>query len=256
MRLAVISDIHGNLAALEAALNDIARRGITDIICLGDCASGMCWPGETTRLLMDRNIPTIRGNHDRWLTDRVAEGLKGQDGFAFQETTADQRAWLYELPESLMPAPGVLACHGTPSSDVRNLLEDPRHGILVPSPLSAIRERLGEDGMAARVVLCGHSHQSSVIHMPGDGPLVVNPGSLGLPGFRVTRGDHPHRAEARSPHARYAIIHVAEDAKPMAELVSIVYDWEAAARRAEAVGANHAWPHVLRTGYLPESLDE
>jgi predicted phosphodiesterase len=68
MRLAVISDIHGNVAALEAALDDIARRGITDIICLGDCASGMCWPGETTRLLMDRNIPTIRGNHDRWLT--------------------------------------------------------------------------------------------------------------------------------------------------------------------------------------------
>jgi hypothetical protein len=100
MRLAVISDIHGNLVALEAALDDIARRGITNIICLGDCASGMCWPGETTRLLMDRNNPSIRGNHDRWLTDRVAEGLKGQDGFAFQETTADQRAWLYELPES------------------------------------------------------------------------------------------------------------------------------------------------------------
>ena len=108
MRLAVISDIHGNVAALEAALDDIARRGITNIICLGDCASGMCWPGETTRLLMEKNIPTIRGNHDRWLTDRVAEGLKGQDGFAFQETTADQRAWLYALPERLTPTPGSL----------------------------------------------------------------------------------------------------------------------------------------------------
>jgi predicted phosphodiesterase len=86
MRLAVISDIHGNVAAREAALDDIARRGITNIICLGDCASGMCWPNETTRLLMDKNIPTLRGNHDRWLTDRVAEGLKGQDGFALQET--------------------------------------------------------------------------------------------------------------------------------------------------------------------------
>ncbi|MCA3415335.1 MAG: metallophosphoesterase family protein [Roseomonas sp.] len=108
--------------------------------------------------------------------------------FAFQETTADQRAWLYALPERLTPAPGIHACHGTPSSDLHNLLEDPRHGVLMPSPLSAIRERLGADGMAARVVLCGHSHQSSVIHMPGDGPLVVNPGSLGLPGFLVTRG--------------------------------------------------------------------
>ena len=48
---------------------------------------------------MERNIPTIRGNHDRWLTDRLADGLKRQDGFAFQETTADQRAWLYKLPD-------------------------------------------------------------------------------------------------------------------------------------------------------------
>ena len=108
--------------------------------------------------------------------------------FAFQETTADQRARLYALPERITPAPGILACHGTPSSDLHNLLEDPRQGVLMPSPLSAIHERLAEDGMAARVVLCGHSHQASVIHMPGDGPLAVNLGSLGLPGFRVTRG--------------------------------------------------------------------
>jgi hypothetical protein len=108
--------------------------------------------------------------------------------FAFQETTADQRAWLYALPERITPAPCILACHGTPSSDLHNLLEDPRHGVLIPSPLSAIRERLGEDGMAAHAALCSHSHQASVIHMPGDGPLAVNLGSLGPPGFRVTRG--------------------------------------------------------------------
>ena len=58
----------------------------------GDCASGMCSPGAATRLLMKSTNPTIRGNHDHWPTDRVAEGLKGQDGFAFQETTAEQRA--------------------------------------------------------------------------------------------------------------------------------------------------------------------
>jgi len=108
--------------------------------------------------------------------------------FTFQETTADQRAWLYALPERLTPAPGILACLGTPSSGLHNLLEDPCHGVLMPSPLSAIPERLAEDGMAASVVRCGHSHQASAIHMPGDGPLAVNPGSLGPPGFRVTRG--------------------------------------------------------------------
>ena len=51
MRIAVITDIHGNVAALEAALADIAARGIASVICLGDCASGMMWPRETTALL-------------------------------------------------------------------------------------------------------------------------------------------------------------------------------------------------------------
>ena len=75
MRLAVITDIHGNVAALEAALDDIAARGIADILCLGDCASGMMWPGETTALLMQRAIPTVRGNHDRWLLEHAPEAM-------------------------------------------------------------------------------------------------------------------------------------------------------------------------------------
>ena len=108
--------------------------------------------------------------------------------FAFQGISADQRAWLYALPERVTPAPGILARHGTPATDLQPLLEDPRHGVRMPAPLAAIREGPGEDGMAASVVLCDHSHQASVIHMRGDGPLVVNPGSLGPPGFRVTRG--------------------------------------------------------------------
>jgi hypothetical protein len=107
--------------------------------------------------------------------------------------------------------------------------------MLMPSPLSAIRERLGADGIAARVVLCGYSHQSSVIHRPGDGPLVVNPGSLDQPGFQVTRGDHPHRAET-CPHMRHAIIHATEGTKPMAGLISFEFEKESVARRAEAVG--------------------
>ena len=89
--------------------------------------------------------------------------------------------------------------------------------------------------MAPRVELRGHSQQSSVIHMPGDGPLVVNPGSLGPPGLRMTRGDHPHRAEA-CPHARRAIIHTAEGTNPMAGLISFEFNQESVARRAEAVG--------------------
>ena len=119
----------------------------------------------------------------------------------------------------------------------------------MPAPLESIRERLGEVGLAARVVVCGHTHQASVIRVPG-GPLVVNPGSLGLPGFRITRGDHPHVAEARSPHARYAILTVDEAGGDSAALIHIPYDWEAAARKAEERGAP-VWGQVLRTGFVP-----
>ncbi len=246
MRLAVITDIHGNVAALEAALADIAARGVSEILCLGDNASGMGWPAETVALLRDRGIPSIRGNHDRWVAEREPEKMGRQDKVAFDALNAEQRHWLGSLPERLTPAAGVLACHGTPYSDTQNLLEEPRHGILVPSEAATIRDRLGEAGLAAQVVLCGHSHRAEVIQLP-NGPLVVNPGSLGLPGFRIS-GEHAHKSEARAPHARYAILTLGS--APSAELLAIPYDWEAAARRAEHHGAP-VWAHLLRTGFLP-----
>lgn len=249
MRIAVIADIHGNLAALEAVLADMAARGIAQIICLGDCASGMMWPRETTELLMARGIPCVRGNHDRWLVEHTPEAMGAQDAVAFAEATEAQRAWLGGLPTQLSPAPGVLACHGTPESDVQNLLEEPSNGRLGPAPLETIRARLGPHGMAARVVLCGHSHQSAIVRLP-EGPLVVNPGSLGLPGFRVTRVPHAHIAEARSPHARYAALTLDVGGADTAELIALPYDWEAAARRAEERGAP-VWAQVLRTGFVP-----
>lgn len=251
MRIAVIADIHGNLPALEAALDDIAARGIAQVLCLGDCASGMLWPRETAALLMAREIPSVRGNHDRWVAEQEPGTMRGQDAFAHAETTPDQRAWLGGLPTRIIPAPGVLACHGTPESDTTNLLEEPVHGHLRPAAPEVVRARLGADGIAARVVLCGHSHQASVTQLP-DGPLVVNPGSLGCPAFRVTRPPHSHRSEARSPHARYAILYLPEDGSaPSADLIALRYDWDAASRRAESLGSP-AWAYALRTGFIPD----
>jgi predicted phosphodiesterase len=254
MRIAVITDIHGNILALEAALDDIAARGIGAVLNLGDCASGMMWPRETAALLMARGVPTVRGNHDRWVAEQEPETMNRQDAFAHSQVSADQRAWLGGLPTRATPAPGVLACHGTPDSDTTNLLEEPAHGHLRPVGPEVVRERLGADGNAARVVLCGHSHQASVVHLPDGGPLIVNPGSLGCPAFRVTRAPHPHRSEARSPHARYAILDLPEDgAAPTAELIALPYDWNGAARRAEELGSP-AWAYALRTGFIPDAV--
>ena len=67
MKLAVISDIHGNLLALRAVLADIARQGVDQTVNLGDILSGPLQPAETADLLMTCNFPTIRGNHERQL---------------------------------------------------------------------------------------------------------------------------------------------------------------------------------------------
>ena len=66
-KLAIIADIHGNVAALEAVLTDIAARKVTSIGNLGDCLSGPPWPRESMDLLKRLRFPTVRGNHDRWL---------------------------------------------------------------------------------------------------------------------------------------------------------------------------------------------
>lgn len=250
MRLAVITDIHGNAAALEAVLADIAARGADAVLCLGDIASGAGWPRETVEMLQDRGIPCIRGNHDRWISEHGPDRMGMQDRIAHEGLTASQRDWLMALPETLEPAPGVLAVHGTPTSDVQNLIEEVVAERLRPAPMAVLRERLGGRGMAARVVLCGHSHRTGMVQVP-DGPLVVNPGSLGLPGFRISR-EPAHRQEAGTPHARYAMVDVSR-AQVGVELLAIGYDWDRAARRAEEHGANAAWPHVIRTGLLPES---
>jgi predicted phosphodiesterase len=250
MRIAVITDIHGNAAALAAVLDDIAARGADATVCLGDIASGAGWPRETVERLQEAGIPCIRGNHDRWIGEHDPATMGMQDRIAHQALTDAQRDWLMGLPLALEPAPGVLAVHGSPGSDVQNLIEEVVAERLRPAPMAVLRERLGEAGMAARVVLCGHSHRTGMVQVP-DGPLVVNPGSLGLPGFRISR-EPAHRQEAGTPHARYAMLDVS-GTRVAVEMLAIGYDWDRAARRAEEHGFNAAWPHVIRTGLLPES---
>lgn len=248
MKIAVIADIHSNAAALEAVLDDIAARGVSEILCLGDCASGLMWPRATMTMLMDRNIASVRGNGDRWIIEKAPSEMGRPDAFAHAELTPDQLQWLAELPKTLTRAPGVLACHGTPDSDVENLLDEPKAGFLAPASCETVQNKLSAAGRAARVVLCGHSHLPSMMQLPG-GPLVLNPGSVGLTGFRVAQGPQPHISQARAPQARYAILTLDDARGDSVDLIALKYDWESAAQRAEANGAA-AWAYELRTGFV------
>jgi len=248
MTLAVIADTHGNLPALEAVLADIARRGITDVIDLGDCASGPLWPRETCEVLMARGFPTVRGNHDRWVATFALADLGPSDRYTYGALDETQRKWLRDLPATVKLDSDILAVHGLADDDNRYLLEDIERGRLVRASAETIAQRLG--GSGAALVLCAHSHQQHMVQLP-NGPLVINPGSVGLPAYRDPEGT-PHVSEVGTPHARYALVSRDNGAMTI-ELVALDYDHASAVRRAAANGSP-GWAHALATGFaLPVS---
>ncbi len=233
MHLGVISDIHGNLPALEAVLADIERRAVTQVVNLGDCVQGPLWPRETCALLMTRAFPTVRGNTDRAVATLAPADMAPLQRYTRGQLEEAQRRWLGHLPATLRLDQDILAVHGCPDDDHRYLLEDVEQGRLVRGTAETIAQRLGPTD--ARLVLCGHSHQQHMVRLPG-GPLVLNPGSVGL-------------SELGSPHARYAL--VSRDNGGMTiELIALDYDHATAVKRA-AANDNPRWAHILATGFTP-----
>ncbi|MBZ9843300.1 metallophosphoesterase family protein [Mesorhizobium sp. CA5] len=250
MRIAVVADIHGNVLALDAVLDDLNQRGGADIIVnLGDCVSGPLWPRQTMERLQALNLPTVRGNHDRRVAQDVAdEAMWPSDRYAQERLTAPQRAALLALPLILEIVPGVIAFHARPDHDEKYLADAIVDGQLVRAPLAAIRRRLKPLDPACRLVLCGHSHRNELIRIP-DGPVIFNPGSVGCPAYD---DDTPpaHVSEQGSPHARYGIVELDVPGRAdRFEAIAVDYDHEAAAKQAEQAGRPE-WAHALRTGFM------
>ena len=241
-RIAVISDIHGNLRALEAVLADIKTRGADAIVNLGDCVTSPLWPRETYDLLASLSLTTVRGNHDRALVETPFYDLPPAGQFTHAALTPQQRETLARLPTRIEVAPGILAVHGTPDDDSSFLLEEVYNERLIPAPREIVLARLGAHARAD-VVLCGHSHNQQVRQVPG-GCLVLNPGSVGCPVF----ADHPAAAifELRSPHAFYAIL-TKRNGHWGAELMALEYDWSWASRRA-ADNGRPDWAQAMTAG--------
>jgi putative phosphoesterase len=244
MRIAAISDIHGNLGALDAVLADIQRRGVDLTVNLGDILSGPLLPRDTADRLMALDMPTIRGNHERQLLAADRDGMALSDRHAADTITALQREWLAALPATLWAADDVFLCHATPDSDVACFLEDIREGELIPAPLAQIEERART--CHAPLIFCGHTHIPRVSHLTS-GQVIVNPGSVGIQAYE---GHHPipHTVEMGSPHARYAIVERAARGW-IAALIAVPYDWESAARLAEQRNRPD-WVRALRSGFV------
>jgi predicted phosphodiesterase len=242
MKIAVISDIHGNIEALNAVLADAAAQNVQQIVNLGDICSGPLFPCETADRLMSLSLPTIRGNHERQILNQTPQCMGLSDRHAAMHLRDDQIAWFIGLPATLRLSAEVLLVHGTPDSDLGYFLETVTEAGLRPATRSEMQQRAG--AVDARVILCGHTHLARSERLD-DGRLIVNPGSVGLPAYE---DDHPypHAVESGSPHARYGVISNERESWE-AEFRQIAYDWEKAARHAEANGRPD-WGRALRTG--------
>ncbi len=243
-KLAVLADIHGNSWALHAVLADLERRGLggedVDVVNLGDVFFGPLDPAGTAKLLRQREMLTISGNQDRLLW-RPEGALTSTHQEVLESLGPRDLAWLEGLPNTLVLGE-VFLCHGTPTQDDDYLLEAVSPAGARLRATEAIAEELAS--VEEPLVLCAHSHKSRLVQIPG-GPLVLNPGSVGLPAYTAEE-PFPHAMESGSPHARYALVEKEEEGFRV-EMVAVSYDHRAAAEKAERSGRSD-WARSLASG--------
>jgi len=239
-RLAVLTDIHGNLPALEAVIADAQGRGCEAFVNLGDILSGPLWPVETADLLMALDWPTLAGNHERQLLTEDRAAMGESDAYTFDRLSDRHMAWMESLPQTMDYTADIFLCHGTPDSDLVYFLEDVGPDGACAAAVNLIVERAGKRG--ARLTLCGHTHKPRMVVLP-DGRTVANPGSVGLPAYAAST-PYPHVMEGGTPDARYAIVTEGE-----VELIEVPYDFERAAVKAQAAGRGD-WAQALRHGHM------
>jgi putative phosphoesterase len=196
VRIAALYDIHGNLPALEAALDEIGATGVDRIVIGGDVVPGPM-PRETLERLLGLDVPTtfIRGNCDR----DVVVTMAGEEPVRVPEQHREAFRWCARQlgPEHQReietwpltsridhPALGIVVfCHATPRDD---------NEIVVSTTADSVFERV-LDGLGASLVVCGHTHMQ--FDRTVGRTRIVNAGSVGMPMGRsgadwLLLGDH------------------------------------------------------------------
>lgn len=236
MRIALFSDVHGNLSALEAVLAGIATQAPDLVLFAGDLCLDGPRPADCLRLLRAQAIPAVYGNTDAWILGRVAppDWLQPAVAWTADQLTAAERDWLARLPFSLTvnptadPSNGLHVVHANPQ-DVNRIIfppeaDQPRYSD-EHQPDAKVAALL--DGLPARALAFGHLHIPSV--RPVGDYILMNISSVSMPGD----GD---------PRAKYALA-TWDGRHWTAEHVRVEYDIAAeiaAYRAAQPPGWEHA----------------
>ena len=244
MKIAVISDIHGNAYALDAVLEHLRNQQVDVLVNLGDIFYGPIAPRATYELLQQHDIVTIRGNQDRQIYE--ATGTEIADNptmqLAMDELDGEALKWLQSLPSELQLNDDVYLCHGAPGSDITYLLENIESGLPEVRADQKIKGLL--DGQNSSLILCGHTHIPRSVVLES-GQHIVNPGSVGLPAY-CDDEPMPHKMENYGPHASYVLIGK-KDNGWIVQHQKVPYDVEAAVRDCLKLQRDD-WVNFLRTG--------
>jgi predicted phosphodiesterase len=193
MRVAVLSDVHGNLIALEAALGDLPP--VDSLWCLGDVVGYGPWPNECIEALRSQRVSAcVAGNHDRAAVGRLdtaAFNLEAAEAIRWttEHLTADSRRWLDGLAERQERGQWTIV-HGSPRYPIWEYLLDCYDAQPSFACLSTRYAFVGHTHVPAVFTLQGAqevancSSQPIVFERPialGDARTIVNPGSVGQP---------------------------------------------------------------------------
>jgi len=244
MKIAIVSDIHGNSWAFKEVLSDIYKRGINEIINLGDSLYGPLDPKGTFDLLIDNNVVSILGNQDKLIIDN----FNAKSNFITLEYVKAQIdinviIWLKSLKFDLIYHNLIYCCHASPQSDSIYLLERLFPDFIGIKDKNEIDEILKD--IQQKIVICGHSHISRVVET--NLKTIINPGSVGLPAYDDDI-PIPHKIENFSPMAKYAILTIT-DKLINVDNIFISYDYEQAAKIAE-LNNRADWARWIRTGMI------
>jgi putative phosphoesterase len=205
MRVAIISDIHGNGVALDAVLNDVDGLGVDQIICLGDAVQSGPQPAEVVARLRELDCPVVMGNADDWLltgTDTGAEQFSEERlvrmdavrHWQLTQLSEDDLSFMRSFkPTIQIPLEGerILFCyHGSPQSF--------DHVILPQTPDEEVRQYL--EPKEPLIYTGGHTHMQFIRHFGRT--FHFNPGSVGL----AYRHDQPDDHFRLDPWGEYAVL--------------------------------------------------
>jgi predicted phosphodiesterase len=238
MRIGLISDIHGNLHALDAAIKALRQTGVDRFVCAGDLVGYGPFPNECVERIAGLDAVTVAGNHDlialgRLSDERCIPLASHSLRWTRDVLRDDARAYLQALPLRLELAEGVVVAHGS--------LDDPQECVSRPLQAAAQLTLLAVRHPDARHLVLGHTHRQMSHTSGGESPGAPGPATSRLGGGTLTNPGSVGQSRERAALARFAVLDLATDA---AVFLSAAYDVSGCRAALRKVGLPAASCHL------------